>query len=125
MILRTPCVVMDCVTVATTFLRKLGGEVDAAKGLSDARLDERVTRTASTLGPLVKAVLRSAADVGVPLMMVRPGAEGMEEGLRARAVTVWSVGERVSEVNGGWVRGEFLGVGGVGGRECLASKGVN
>lgn len=80
-----------------TFLRKSGGEVDAAKGESDARLEARVTRTASILGPLVKTVVRSEEEDGVPFMIVRPGASGMEEGLRASAVTVWSGGVGVSE----------------------------
>lgn len=80
-----------------TFLRKSGGEVEAAKGESEARLDERVTRTASILGPVVKTVVRSEEEDGVPFMTVRPGASGMEEGLRASAVTVWSSGVRVSE----------------------------
>lgn len=70
------------------FWRKFGGEVEAAKGLSDARLDESVTSTASILGPLVKAAARSSEDDGVPFMIVRPGVAGMEEGLRASAVTV-------------------------------------
>lgn len=104
--------------VVATSLRKFGGEVEAAKGESEAREEESVTRMQAGLAPLVMAVLRSSRLSGDPLMMVTPSVAVMEEGLRTRTVAVWSVGRRLAR---GFVRydGWVMGGGGGGGIRVL------
>ena len=76
-------------TLATESAIRRGGEMLAAKGLSEARGALRVTRM--TLGSLaVKARLTSDALVGVPVTIWRLLLfVEREEGLRTRAVTLW------------------------------------
>ena len=59
-----------------------------ANGLSVARGALSVTRTQS--GRFVAKALRmSSSDVGVPLVMIRPGCRAILDGSRTSAVSVW------------------------------------